>query len=151
MFKYKREFYAFFFYFKFRTRFDCISKNQQAMHADIDWCNIYHVCVGSRDNIFICPPGTIFNDTKQGCMDRFDASNCNGTRSYFKPTMKRQKRVDSSRKFQSFIALKPSPTEFHHERIPSEWKKPYESRQVIPFFKILAHPNNISLIFHFEH
>lgn len=62
------------------------------MLGDFDWCNIYHVCVGSRDNIFLCPPGTIFNETKQGCMDRFDGTNCNGTRSYFKPTMRRQKR-----------------------------------------------------------
>lgn len=64
------------------------------MLSDFDWCNIYHVCVGSRDNIFLCPPGTIFNETKQGCMDRFDGTNCNGTRSYYKPTMKRQRRED---------------------------------------------------------
>ena len=79
----------------FRTSFDCANKNTQSMLADIDWCNIYHVCVGSRDNIFLCPPGTIFNDTKQGCMDRFDGTNCNGTRSYYKPSVKRQKRFDS--------------------------------------------------------
>ena len=66
------------------------------MLADVDWCNIYHVCVGSRDNIFLCPPGTIFNDTKQGCMDRFDGTNCNGTQSYYKPSVKRQKRLDST-------------------------------------------------------
>jgi hypothetical protein len=64
------------------------------MLGDFDWCNIYHVCVGSRDNIFLCPPGTVFNETKQGCMDRFDGTNCNGTRSYFKPSMKRDKRLD---------------------------------------------------------
>ncbi|CAF4390933.1 unnamed protein product, partial [Rotaria magnacalcarata] len=34
---------------QFPTRFDCMSKNQQLMFADMDWCNIYHVCVGSRD------------------------------------------------------------------------------------------------------
>ncbi|CAF4682166.1 unnamed protein product, partial [Rotaria magnacalcarata] len=49
-----------------------------------------------RDNIFLCPPGTIFNDAKQGCMDRFDGSNCNGTRSYYKPLTRRHKRIDSS-------------------------------------------------------
>jgi hypothetical protein len=99
------------------------------MFADIDWCNIYHVCIGSRDNIFLCPPGTIFNDTKQGCMDRFDGTNCNGTRSYYKPTMKRQKRDDlpiQSKKFQSFVDLKQYP----QQDIPYQWKKSYQSREV---------------------
>ncbi|CAF2188762.1 unnamed protein product [Rotaria magnacalcarata] len=117
---------------QFPTRFDCMSKNQQLMFADMDWCNIYHVCVGSRDNIFLCPPGTIFNDTKQGCMDRFDGINCNGTRSYFKPTMKRQKRIDAPsapRKLQSYVAIKPFSQQANNQRIPYERKKSYQSRQ----------------------
>ncbi len=79
------------------------------MFADLDWCNIYHVCIGSRDNIFLCPPGTIFNDTQQGCMDRYDGTNCNGTRSYYKPSKKRQKRANLPiilKNSQSFIDLK---------------------------------------------
>ncbi len=99
------------------------------MFADIDWCNIYHVCIGSRDNIFLCPPGTIFNDTTQGCMDRFDGTNCNGTRSYYKPSVKRQKRDDlsiPSRKLQSFADLKQYP----QQDIPYQWKKSYQSREV---------------------
>ncbi|CAF0743978.1 unnamed protein product [Rotaria sordida] len=117
---------------QFPTRFDCINKNQQAMFADIDWCNIYHVCVGNRDNIFLCPPGTIFNDTKQGCMDRFDGINCNGTRSYYKPSMKRQKRIDSptgSKTFQSYVNLKRVPRKVNNQQLPYQWKKSYQSRQ----------------------
>ena len=82
-------------FLSFRTKFDCTNKNPQNMLADDDWCNIYHVCVGSRDNIFLCPPGTFFNETKQGCMDRLDGKNCNGTRSYYKPTVHRQKRANT--------------------------------------------------------
>jgi hypothetical protein len=109
------------------------------MFADLDWCNLYHVCVGNRDNIFLCPPGTIFNDTKQGCMDRYDGTNCNGTRSYYKPTIKRQKRIDLSliprtlppRNFH-FADLKQSPeNNDYNQRIPYEWRKPERSRQVI--------------------
>lgn len=109
------------------------------MFADIDWCNIYHVCIGNRDNIFLCPPGTIFNDSKQGCMDRFDGSNCNGTRSYYKPLSRRHKRIDSS-----LIPRKvPVPTNFHsansraplfnhyNQRSPYGWRKPERPRQVI--------------------
>jgi hypothetical protein len=109
------------------------------MFADLDWCNLYHVCVGNRDNIFLCPPGTIFNDTKQGCMDRYDGINCNGTRSYYKPTIKRQKRIDLSliprtlppRNFH-FADLKQSlENNDYNQRIPYEWRKPERSRQVI--------------------
>ncbi len=110
-----------------------MSKNQQMMFSDLDWCNIYHVCVGSRDNIFLCPPGTIFNDTQQGCMDRFDGTNCNGTRSYYKPTAHRQKRADPSmmlNSFQSFADFKQSSQKDHHQPIPSAWKKSYQTRQV---------------------
>ncbi|CAF1507573.1 unnamed protein product [Adineta steineri] len=117
---------------QFPTRFDCINKNQQNMFADIDWCNIYHVCVGNRDNIFLCPPGTIFNDTEQGCMNRFDGTNCNGTRSYYKPSMKRQKRHDIpnlSDKIQSFNYLKQLPKSDNNQPIPYESKKLYESKQ----------------------
>ncbi|CAF1394917.1 unnamed protein product, partial [Didymodactylos carnosus] len=81
---------------QFPTRFDCSNKDQQNMFADFDWCNIYHVCIGNRDNIFLCPPGTLFNDTKQGCFDRLNGKNCNGTNSYYKPSIKRHKRTRSS-------------------------------------------------------
>ncbi|CAF1232884.1 unnamed protein product [Adineta ricciae] len=107
---------------QFPTHFDCNNKNQQAMFADSDWCNIYHVCVGSRDNIFLCPPGTIFNETDQGCMNRFDGTNCNGTRSYYKPTMKRQKRDDISQELQSFAHLQQIPKEKNDQIIPNQWK-----------------------------
>jgi hypothetical protein len=110
------------------------------MFADLDWCNLYHVCIGNRDNIFLCPPGTIFNDTKQGCTDRFDGTNCNGTRSYYKPSIKRQKRIDAP-----LIPRKASPLNFHfanlkqlplqenYQRIPYEWRKSQRSRQVNSF------------------
>jgi hypothetical protein len=110
------------------------------MFSDLDWCNIYHVCIGNRDNIFLCPPGTIFNDTKQGCMDRLDGTNCNGTRSYYKPSIKRQKRIDAP-----LIPRKASPLNFHfanlkqlplqenYQRIPYEWRKSQRSRQVKSF------------------
>ena len=133
--------------FPFRTRFDCINKDQQNMFADLDWCNIYHVCIGNRDNIFLCPPGTIFNDTKQGCMDRFDGNNCNGTRSYYKPQFKREKRVETAP-----ISRSPPPSiplpfplsrpNFHlneiqrppmidrSQSIPPEWRKWQRSREV---------------------
>lgn len=55
------------------------------MHNDTDWCNIYHVCAGPRDNIFICPPGTVFNKSKQGCFDRYTAELCSGSVNYYKP------------------------------------------------------------------
>ncbi len=103
------------------------------MFADIDWCNIYHVCVGNRDNIFLCPPGTIFNDTKQGCMDRYDGSNCNGTRSYYKPSSNRQKRADLpiiSKSFQSDTDFKQLPG----KDIPDQWKKSYQPKQVLQHF-----------------
>jgi hypothetical protein len=106
------------------------------MFADIDWCNIYHVCIGSRDNIFLCPPGTIFNDTQQGCMDRYDGINCNGTRSYYKPSMKRQKRADSPtilKNFQSFADIKQLPRKDNNQQIPYQWKKSYQSRQVLSY------------------
>ncbi len=86
------------------------------MFSDIDWCNIYHVCIGSRDNIFLCPPGTIFNDTQQGCMDRYDGVNCNGTRAYYKPTMNREKRSEPME----------LPREDKHSRIPQAWKKSFQ-------------------------
>ena len=121
--------------FRFSTRFDCVNKNQQTMFADLDWCNIYHVCVGNRDNIFLCPPGTIFNGTKQGCMDRYDGINCNATRSYYKPSMKRQKRADSPtilRKSLLGVALqKELPRTANKQQIPYEWKKLYRLRKVI--------------------
>lgn len=107
------------------------------MFADLDWCNIYHVCIGNRDNIFLCPPGTIFNDTKQGCMDRYDGSNCNGTRSYYKPIARRQKRIDSpliQRKTPSMdlhlANLKQSSFKNYNERVPYEWRQPQRSKQV---------------------
>jgi hypothetical protein len=106
------------------------------MFADIDWCNIYHVCVGNRDNIFLCPPGTIFNGTQQGCMDRFDGTNCNGTRSYYKPSIKRHKRFDlqaPSGRSQLFTDLKQSPRKDNNQQIPYKWKESYKSRQVLSF------------------
>jgi hypothetical protein len=113
------------------------------MFGDLDWCNIYHVCVGSRDNIFLCPPGTIFNDTKQGCMDRFDGTNCNGTRSYYKPGIKRQKRVDSplSTTVQKrpqfnhphFADIKQLSQKNNIQQVPYEEKKSNQPRQVIHF------------------
>ncbi len=71
---------------KFPTKFTCESRSQQMMHNDTDWCNIYHVCAGPRDNIFICPPGTVFNVDKQGCFDRYSSQICSGTVNYYKPT-----------------------------------------------------------------
>ena len=123
------------------------------MFADLDWCNIYHVCIGNRDNIFLCPPGTIFNDEKQGCMDRLDGTNCNGTRSYYKPTIKRQKRIDPpmpsppseaagpalamKRKLppsnSRFTDLKEFLSDDNHQRIPYEWRKSQRSREVASF------------------
>ena len=70
---------------KFNTKFSCDQKPQQIMHFDADLCNIYHVCVGQRDNIFICPPGTVFNQQKQGCFDRYSIDTC-APKSYYKPT-----------------------------------------------------------------
>jgi hypothetical protein len=115
------------------------------MLADLDWCNIYHVCIGNRDNIFLCPPGTIFNDTKQGCMDRLDGTNCNGTRSYFKPSIRREKRIDlipfiprtlSPPTNFRFANLKQLPTErIYNQRIPYEWTKTERSKEVILIFK----------------
>ena len=114
------------------------------MFADLDWCNIYHVCIGNRDNIFLCPPGTIFNDTKQGCMDRFDGTNCNGTRSYYKPAIKRQKRIDTpsiTRRLPStnlhLAEFKHVPLNNYNQRIPYEWRKSQRSRQVIVVFQYL--------------
>ena len=101
------------------------------MFSDLDWCNIYHVCVGSRDNIFLCPPGTIFNDTQQGCMDRFDGTNCNATRPYYKPSANRQKRavitelVQPSRSVPDF--------QDNHEDIPQPWKRSYQSKRASRF------------------
>ena len=54
------------------------------MHNDDDWCNIYHVCAGPRDNIFICPPGTVFSKEKQGCFDRYSSNTCSGNINYYK-------------------------------------------------------------------
>jgi hypothetical protein len=70
---------------KFPTSFSCEQKSQQLMHNDTEWCNIYHVCAGPRDNIFICPPGTVFNNDKQGCFDRYSAELCSGNVNYYKP------------------------------------------------------------------
>ena len=108
------------------------------MLADLDWCNIYHVCIGNRDNIFLCPPGTIFNDTKQGCMDRYNSMNCNGTRAYYKPTTDRQKRVDLPSiprkrvpvENRHFADMKRLPMNNYHQRVPYEWRNPQRSRQV---------------------
>ena len=74
---------------KFPTKFVCDQKNQQYMYNDDDWCNIYHVCAGPRDNIFICPPGTVFNKQKQGCFDRYTTQICSGSVNYYKPNSKR--------------------------------------------------------------
>jgi hypothetical protein len=108
------------------------------MFADLDWCNLYHVCIGNRDNIFLCPPGTIFNDTKQGCMDRYDGTNCNGTRSYYKPAIKREKRIDPPliprtippRNFYFANLKQLSGENDYDQRIPYEWRKPQRSREV---------------------
>lgn len=129
--------------FSSSTRFDCINKDQQNMFADLDWCNIYHVCIGNRDNIFLCPPGTIFNDTKQGCTDRLDGLNCNGTRSYYKPSAKREKRIDlpsiirtPTRSNFRLPNFKESQRNDEEPRIPSEWRGIPPSRQVRIVFKI---------------
>jgi len=113
------------------------------MFADLDWCNIYHVCIGNRDNIFLCPPGTIFNDTKQGCMDRLDGTNCNGTRSYYKPSITRHKRIDpplfsrtlppTNFRFANLKQLPPSEN-IYNQRMPYEWRKAERSKQVIFVF-----------------
>lgn len=108
------------------------------MFADFDWCNIYHVCIGNRDNIFLCPPGTVFNDTKQGCTDRFSGSNCNGTRAYYKPATKREKRVElpsSVRKPSRPSHPIPDYAESgliddEQPRIPSEWRNMPHLQQV---------------------
>ena len=73
---------------KFPTKFVCDQRPQQSMFGDDDWCNIYHVCAGSKDNIFICPPGTVFNRQKQGCNDRYSPQTCSGA-SYYKPNFKK--------------------------------------------------------------
>jgi hypothetical protein len=73
---------------KFPTKFSCDQKPQQFMQSDDDWCNIYHVCAGPRDNIFICPPGTVFSQPKQGCYDRYSAQTCGGA-NYYKPNIKK--------------------------------------------------------------
>lgn len=74
---------------QFPTKFYCDLKSQQLLHPDEDWCNIYHVCAGPRDNIFICPPGTMFSKQKQGCFDRYTQQECSGTMNYYKPTLKK--------------------------------------------------------------
>lgn len=74
---------------KFPTKFFCEHKSAQIMYKDDDWCNIYHLCAGPRDNIFICPPGTIFNQQKQGCFDRYSQDACNGSSQYYKPNMRK--------------------------------------------------------------
>lgn len=73
---------------KFPTKFSCAQKSQQLIHNDDDWCNIYHVCAGPRDNIFICPPGTVFSKQKQGCFERYSANICSGSVNYYKPVRK---------------------------------------------------------------
>ncbi|UJR24899.1 hypothetical protein I4U23_006265 [Adineta vaga] len=98
------------------------------MFADLDWYNLCHVCIGNRDNLFLCLPGTISNDTKQDCMNRYNGINCNGTRSYYKPTTKRQKRIDlpstprqvpvTNHRFADIKRL--SMNNNHHQRIPFE-------------------------------
>ena len=106
------------------------------MFADLDWCNIYHVCIGNRDNIFLCPPGTIFNDVKQGCTDRYNVKNCNKTRSYYKPSMRRQKRIDLPpvpRINFHFANLRKSPFNNYNRRIPYEWRRIQRTGQVIFF------------------
>jgi hypothetical protein len=94
------------------------------MFSDLDWCNIYHVCIGSRDNIFLCPPGTIFNDTQQGCMDRYDGINCNGTRAYYKPSMNREKRAKP-------MKIPELSQKDINPRIPQSWKKSYEVSRLV--------------------
>jgi hypothetical protein len=111
------------------------------MFSDIDWCNIYHVCIGSRDNIFLCPPGTIFNDTQQGCMDRYDGINCNGTRAYYKPSMNRHKRSEPISTSKLFADLKELPRKDKNQRIPYPWKKSYEVFRLVSL--------NISIVFLF--
>lgn len=74
---------------KFPTKFTCEQKPQQLMYNDDDWCNIYHVCAGPRDNIFICPPGTVFSKEKQGCFDRYTQQSCSGNINYYKPNLKK--------------------------------------------------------------
>jgi hypothetical protein len=74
---------------KFPTKFTCEKKSQQFMHNDDDWCNIYHVCAGPRDNIFVCPPGTVFSKEKQGCYDRYSSNSCSGNINYYKPNIKK--------------------------------------------------------------
>jgi hypothetical protein len=69
-------------------------------------------------------------------MDRYDGINCNGTRSYYKPSMKRQKRADSPTiltSFQSFADIKQLPRKDNNEQIPYQWKKYYQSRQVLSY------------------
>lgn len=107
------------------------------MFADFDWCNIYHVCIGNRDNIFLCPPGTIFNDSKQGCMDRYDGTNCNRTRSYYKPPLNRQERIDPPPMpvrhppvEQRFAGFKHLPVNSYNQRASYPWRKPHRPRQV---------------------
>lgn len=101
------------------------------MFSDLDWCNLYHVCVGSRDNIFLCPPGTIFNDTQQGCMDRFDGTNCNATRPYYKPSLNRQKRAETTELFQ--LTRSASDIEDKNEEFPHPWKRSYRSKRASRF------------------
>ena len=68
---------------QFPTKFICDKKSHKLMYSDNDWCNIYHVCTGSQDNIFICPPGVMFSQDKKGCIERFTVQTCSGT--YYKP------------------------------------------------------------------
>jgi len=96
------------------------------MFGDADWCNIYHVCIGSRDNIFLCPPGTIFNQTKQGCMDRFDGLNCNSPQRYYKPSTNRQKREEIS----PIKSENSQQAAVRHHYLPNRWKKSSETKEV---------------------
>ncbi|CAF4652360.1 unnamed protein product, partial [Rotaria magnacalcarata] len=69
---------------------------------------------------------------------RFDGSNCNGTRSYYKPLTRRHKRIDSS-----LIQKRVPSMNFHlanfkqpsfnnyNQRTPYEWRKPEKPKQVI--------------------
>jgi hypothetical protein len=75
-------------------------------------------------------------------MDRFDGINCNGTRSYYKPSINRQKRIDLPsipRKLPPanfpFANLKQLPPDnIYEQRVPYEWRKSQRSREVIfPF------------------
>ncbi len=75
---------------KFPTKFMCDTRSQQLMYKDDDWCNIYHVCAGPRDNIFICPPGTVFSEQKQACFDRYSQNVCVGSSQYYKPSMQKK-------------------------------------------------------------